>query len=671
MAEGGLIGRGLDKLQEVTGQTLVPAERLQLLEQAATRLGQTERELDLMGWHVLDYFSGQPQELTHQTRRKWAQKSRYAWMNDPMAGAAVDLMNDFTFGRGVPKPSAKDEEVQNVLDEFWDDPDNQLVLTSYQAQVQLGTDLTLQSNLFLLMFEGDDGKVKLGLLNHDDVFDAVRDPDNRLRVLYYVAKKRKQEWDFDHDAPKLDLTSVQEQTKSYYYDHWQNVEQAQEERRSIPKPPKGKRGEGRVYHIVINKGMEQVFGVPTMQRTLRWFGAYNDFMKSRVDMTKAAAAFIMQRKIKGTESQLTKMASRALTRRSDLAGSLYEGQDAVAAPVAPGSMANVNENASLEPLKLSSGGGEAATDAEMLRAQVSAATRFPQHYYGDAGSANLATATAMELPVLKAVEARQEVFEGAIRWALDRVIENAVDTGHLDPNVQTEPEATPESEQPPEQPSLSLVQAHEGKAADEATTERDLSYEFGMPSPLRRMMTDLVAACAQIAQVFDPNNTNIELSRVLLTIALGEGLEVQEPGDVVERVFPEDYVDPAVAAAQAAASFGGMAGGGGQFGQPGQEQTPGEQMMGGDTTYGAKGGAVPAEKQPIKQAVLRSRNGEPIMYPLVDARMRDLSDTDRVTLDARKAELDRIYEREVSGIVSEELTALLYAGHEAENGEHP
>jgi hypothetical protein len=657
---GGLIGKGLERLQEATGQSLVPTERLALLEQAATDLRTTERELDLMGWHVLDYFSGQSQELRPETRRKWAQKARYAWMNDPMAGAAVDLMNDFTFGRGIPKPRAEDEDVQTVLDEFWDDPDNQLTLTSYTAQVALGTDLSLQSNLFLLMFEGDDGKIKLGLLNHDDVFDVVRDPDYRLRILYYVAKKREIEWDFDNDTPKLDLTGVQQkQMQSWYYEHWQNIDAAKEAGRKVPKPPKQKRAEGRVYHIAINRTSEMAFGVPTMQRTLRWFGAYNDFMKSRVDMVKAAAAFIMQRKIKGTENQLTKMASRAITRRSDLAGVAYEGSDVQAPPATSGNIANVNEAASLEPLKLSSGAGEASSDAEMLRAQVSAATRFPQHYLGDAGSANLATATAMELPVLKAVEARQEVFENAIRWALDRVIEKAVDSGRLDPNV------IPEEE--PEAPPLELVAAHEGKAKDESETLRDLSYEFAMPPPLRRMMGDLVGAVQNIAQTFDPNNTNIELSRILLAVALGDGLEMQDPAALVERIFPEDYVDPAIAAAQAAAGGGGFGGG-----FP-PEQSEGEEMLGGNTEYGAKGGAIPAERQPmVQEAKLRARDGGEIIFRSErggGGRYDDLPETDKTTTEARKADLDRMYEMEVVSVADEEMTKLTHGQHAKLNGD--
>ena len=91
---------------------------------------------------------------------------------------------------------------------------------------------------------------------------------------------------------------------------------------------------------------------------------------------------------------------------------------------------------------------------------------------------------------------------------------------------------------------LRWSEAHEGKQADEKSTERDLGYEFSMPSPLRRMMSDLVGAVVQIAQTFDPNNTNPELSRALLTIVLGEGLEVQDPADLVDQVLPKGHIDP-------------------------------------------------------------------------------------------------------------------------------
>src|SRR5215510_9535392 len=86
-----------------------------------------------------------------------------------------------------------------------------------------------------------------------------------------------------------------------------------------PTCPADKLGEGLVYHIAINRGSEQVFGIPAMRRIVKWMAALNDFMAARVDMTQAAAAFIMRRTVKGSPSQVAKIAAKAISRTSSLA----------------------------------------------------------------------------------------------------------------------------------------------------------------------------------------------------------------------------------------------------------------------------------------------------------------------------------------------------------------
>lgn len=543
-------------------------ERLDLLEASDYERRAVQRELDLLAYTALDYTGGRAQELRAVERRRLAQRARIAWMRDPQAGAAVDLMNDFVFGRGMPRPKANDPEVQKVLDEAWDDPDNQLVLTGYDAQLTLGTDLTLQSNLFFLVFDdGEDGKVKLGMLDHDGVQRVVRDPENRRRILYYVVKlPGTVREDFKRGEQTIEPRPENERT--LYYEHWRNVRDAEEEvergeRKKFDKPPKDRLGDGKVYHVAINKTGEMAFGHPIMDRLLRWYTAYNKFMDARVDIMEASAAFVMKRKVKGTPNQLQKMATQALSRRSPL-GSAIDDPNTVMGP-RPASILTENENVTHEDFNINTNAPNAVQDAQMLRSQISAATRFPQSYYGDASNSNLATATSLELPVLKAVEARQEVIESMVRFFIDRVIERAVDTGRVSNELTDEERAglakaegngggdtvvTSDRDNSRPNTDLSIMAAHEDATSDEEILQRDLGYEFNLPSPLRRTMNDLIGAIMNIARTFDPNNTNMELSRLLLNVALGEGLELEDPAGAVEMVFPEGYVDPAVAQAQ-------------------------------------------------------------------------------------------------------------------------
>ena len=655
--------------EDKIGMTVLAKERLEVLEAVEMDYRNQSRQLDLIGWHVLDYMSGSPHEVKPRKRREAAQQARLAWMYDPMAGRATDLMNDFVFGRGVPPPRARNENVQKVLDSAWKDPDNVAVLTGFMAQVKLGTDLSLQSNLFILIFDdGEDGKVKLGLLDHDTVFDAVRDPENRLRVLYYVAHHTETEWDYDNDCLKIPDVKQDLTKQVRYYAHWKNLKDAEDDaeaglRPPVKKPPAEKIGDGRVYHIAVNSTTEMVFGVPMMQRTLRWFSAYNDLMSARVDMAKAAAELIMKRKVKGSPAALARMATQALSRGGEIATT----PDPTRVGARPASTVTENENVTHEAFKLDSGAGNAKEDATMIRSQVSAGTGLPQHYLGDQGNANLATATAMDLPVTKMVEGRQELFEQLFRAFCDLVIYRAVEKGQLEGDLPGEEDAEVTTLSsigeaaivPSKIPMMPVARqiaqgGHDngngngngngsgngnGKGKGRGKKKVDLSYEFKMPNPLRRLMQDLVAAIQTIAKTFDPNGTNVELSRTLLAIALGEAMEMQDPADAVDRIFPPGYVDPLVAMelANAQAPPAPPGDGSGAPVDPNAGGAPGSgtQAAGGEPgsgkagPYGTKSGAPGDMQQGYFEALVDAA------VELAETRFSDLPPDERAAAEAR------------------------------------
>lgn len=637
-----LLEAALDRLEEYTGYSVVDSEHLRVQEAAAREAYVLANDLEELGYTALNYAQGRPSEPNANTRRRWAQQARVVWLADPMAGASTEMLNEFTFGRGVPRPHSKHKQVQESMDEFWDNPQNQRVLTSFVAQMRFGTSLSIQSNVWFLMFDdGDDGEVVLSFLNHDTVETAYTDPENRQRVLFWVARKIEDEWDFrTHGAkPQTRLP------KLFYYEAWGNLQEALVERGmdtddakdlldryraagdteteqdpeagdpinpgepfdtgvGLMFPPPQMLGQGKVYHVGENFDMEMVFGVPRMRRTIRWYTAYNDFMAARVNMMQAAASFIGKKTFKGATGpgSLERLAQRASRASSDLRSVVDKatGNEMTPAP-APGSFMQTAGGADFEPLNLNSGAGNAETDAQMLRAQVSAGDRFPQHYLGDVGSANLATATSMELPVLKHVEARQELVEGVFRWGLDRKIERAIELHLIDPTAEEPGDDTAEdmpqvvrsidedaevqegavviaealdmiwrvNRQDVIRPTrvvqyadgvvgyelLGVAEALEDeqdKAEAESGEDVDMdaftTYEFALASPLRRMMGDVVNAASLAAQFADPNGENTQLTKILLTWVFSEGFEMQDAAGLVEEAFPKGYVPLSVQA---------------------------------------------------------------------------------------------------------------------------
>jgi hypothetical protein len=339
----------------------------------------------------------------------------------------------------------------------------------------------------------------------------------------------------------------------------------------------------------------------------------------------------------------------------------------------PGSILNENQGVKTEPFAVSTQAAQAAQDAQMIRSQISAAT-WPQHYLGDQSNANLATATALELPVVKKVEAFQELFEGLFRTFIDRAIQNAVDNGTLPTELTDEeraklkakkPENQTPGSPPPDAPgaplqseppasmtdvsqngNTALSAGYEGQAEDEEDTERDLSYEFAMPSPLKRQMADLINSIANLARTFDPNNTNLELSRTLLAVALGQGLELADPAAAVDRILPEGYVDPMLAAQ--------MGGGGGGPMQPPPPLIPtagAAGVPGGPNMFGP-GGPSPGE----------APEGEQNPYSAPGFSSQYQENQGQPMYQSREEELDEIWEHELAEVIEGFLTAAAQNG---------
>ena len=613
------------EVEPEVGAESASEDELRTLREAVEDYRVRMRDAERLAYEVLDGWPVDKREMKPRDRRRIVAEAGEAWQRDPQAGAAVDLMNDFVLGRGVPRPRFRDPRVQAEVDAAWDDPDNELALTGLPAQFAFGTDLSLQCNVFFLVFDdGDDGIVKLGILDHDSVEAAIPDPENRLRVLHYMSRERVLDWDYEHD--KIKQTDIASKPKVIYYEHWRNVDDARELGDAPPEPPENKLGFGRVYHVAINRRQEQHFGVPTMRRLLRWFSAYNEFMTARVDLAKAAAAFLMKRKVRGGPTRVQQLAHQVMNRTSELAQQMDPEIDPMAGP-RPGSILNENEAVSHEPFTLNTNAGQAMQDGSMLQGQIAAASHFPTTYLG-AEPGSLAGATAVELPVLKAVEARQEVVEATYRWFIDLVITRAQEAGRLP--------------YPAEPGELQEQDAQEGIV--------DLSYEFSLPNPQRRMMGELVSAVANIAKTFDPNGTNIELSRTLLAIAFGQGLEMENPADAVTRVFPPGYVDPV---SQALQQQGGPPAGP-PIGQTPQGQVPSPTNVG----FPGPNGRQHSEDNPYGAKRKGQYPEDNVTRYMAQARVVDLPDTVKMRAREVGGELEELFDSEVMAAAEESLSQL-------------
>lgn len=542
------------RLQEWTGLSIAPAGEVAHLREAFGEMGFYLDEVEDLAVSVMDYTSGRPHEVQAAHRRRLAQQSRIALIHDPLAGAEAQLRGNFAFGKGISPPQANDTDVQKVIERAWKDPNNERKLTSYEAQRHRSNEMLTAANLFPTAYTKN-GRVRVGFRDSDDVREVITDPEDDETPLWYVVRKRKAEWDYETNQwrPVLGFEWENGTEKVWYVEHWRNVkdleEWTKETGESMPQaPPASNMLPGQIEHFRINRIGRSQFGIPPWARTLRFYQAINQLTEAQVQMRQGAASIIAQRVKKAGPRDLLKQVSNVMNKGGRLAAGNFRREREGGPPSAlgPGTSPGPGEavppppaaswwegfeNDRLEAVNLRSGAGEALADSQIVRAPISAASGFGQHYLGDPSNTNLATATTLELPTLMEISAWQETFEQIFRWFIDRAIEAAVKEGHLGGMIS---EADTADARP-----LYELNMQEDKEEMEARTGKDLGYSFQMPYPGRRNLPDVTAAVASTLLAIDPSGKNYALKEKMLDFLLRHGFETEDPARDVEEIIKE------------------------------------------------------------------------------------------------------------------------------------
>lgn len=391
------------------GLSLVKDKHLTKLIETVTNY---ERTLEDIGWINLstDPMSNQ-NSLIAEGFHKMLKRVKIYYYNNPLAGHWVHLTTAFVFGEGISKPKAKDEKIQDeVIDPFWDDPDNRLSISSYTAQQLLCNKLQYEGNIFFLMFDDELGNIKVRILNTEQVVDIIRSEDDSMRPLFYKVKNTKSSYNFVSDS-----YSSSQDDFIYYPD------------KDITNPegykiPKNKlRLDARVYHVRINCDINDKFGVPDLFRGIDWLKAHKDMSGDLATLIKALSKFAWKKKVKGTQAQVNTIAGNMRTNASlnnirNSAGQTQVENDAV----------------EMESIDVKTGG----TDINIkgmreMKLMVCAASGLFEHYFGDPSTGNLATSKTMELPMVKKFVNYQSLWTEVYETILNHIIGLKISLGIL------------------------------------------------------------------------------------------------------------------------------------------------------------------------------------------------------------------------------------------------
>lgn len=526
----------------------VDATEFDQLQEVASSYQQLRRELEDVGYYILNGGS-RGIDMPAQQRQSLGRRALKYYLEDPIVGRSVDMLPTYIFGKGLPKPESPIPEIQVAIDEFWDNDDNKLCLTTFAKQYEKVVELQLYNNIFINVFDVQEiqgGGIRLGTIPHEEITDIICDPNNKDKHLWYRREYVVEEFDFTTGDNVV--SSKQSEIQVLWYKHWKNKPPT-----GMKSPPKDKIGPGSIFHLKLGGTSDLKFGVPPVHRVLDWAKAHNEWMRARVALAKAAAQFAWERKLK-TGSDPNKVMSIArgwatAARQPDGGtgdwGGNPDGFNTEMHGPKYASMITTNEGVEYNfKGNQSTGSSDAASDQKMFRSQISAGVGLPQHFLGDEGSANLATATAMNEPVIRMMESMQEFWESVFRELLDYHLDkkglsnitmasrSKIQTNMMDDanGEQSIGSVTPTDTNTKD--AVIIDVSEDSRAAMNKPV-----YKLAFPPILNRDLGSMLTMVIDAVTGLDPAGDNTELTRW----AFGEMLKTMgdiDPEKTVNRVFP-------------------------------------------------------------------------------------------------------------------------------------
>lgn len=461
------------------------------------RIAELELALDDVGYERIG-DSNFDKQFTKASIDKIAAMARVYWLKNPLIKRAVATQANYVFGQGVDVVAA-DEDVQTVVDAFMEDSKNRAELTGEQAMLTKETELQVTSNLFFTFFTDPlNGATRVRTIPLSEITRIIYNPDDSKEPWYYY-----RQW----QQPKEPGSQKYEMHQAMYPD--------------INYMPKGglpKHFNGievmalnPVYHVKTNCLSDMEYGVSEIYAAIDWAKAYKDFLEDWYTIVKSLSKFAWKATSK---SGATGMAQA----KQVLEGAINGGSNPMNSDL-PGQAAQVwmsSDNFDLAPMP-KSGATVAVDDGRRALLMVCAATGIYEHYFGDPSTGNLATAKAMEQPMLLMFQERQELWTDVFNTILGYVINQSA----LKPGGKLR--------------GVMSFNDYGESYVDMGDTDRSVDVKF--PPILQEDVNERIDAIVKSVTLSGqtPANTiDLKTATTQMLTALGENT------DIVERLFPDD-----------------------------------------------------------------------------------------------------------------------------------
>jgi len=328
--------------------------------------------------------AAEDQQLSRQGLMAIGSMARLMYLQNPLINRGVTVKSDYVWGRGV-NISAKDDIINDLIQEFLDDLRNQVEITSQPARIQKEIELQVDGNIFFAFIVHPlTGRVRIRSIPVDEVTDMICNPGDKKEVWFY-----RRQW--AEITTNLQTGETETKERMAYYPDW-NYKPA-----SMPKQI----GDTEiinipVYHVKIGGFSDWKFGVPEVLSGIFWAKTYTKFLANWATLMQVYARFALKITTSGGQAGIAKTKTKIATTISKTTSEKNPPPAAGSSFIRSQTPEGVSQ-ADVDVIR-TAGATTSAEDGRRLLLMVCAAFGIPETFLGDVSVGTLATAKSLDRP---------------------------------------------------------------------------------------------------------------------------------------------------------------------------------------------------------------------------------------------------------------------------------
>jgi hypothetical protein len=328
-------------------------------------------------------------ELPIATWQRQVEVCYWLWKLNPMGNWIIEIITYLAAGQGFTY-SAENEEVQELLEDFWYDPVNRIDINLEQ----MARELFLFGVQCWPVFRAEQtGHVRLGMIDPAQIANIYTDPENaKIQIGVQVQ-------DLQNGGNRYLRTVLTGETETVV------SEAARRKRETFT--------DGECFLFAINRVSNDPFGTSDLFVIADWLDEFEDFVFKFAAKAKKQNAFIWDVTMDGaTETQCQEFAN-ANANPPDGATRVH------------------NEKVKWQAVSPSLQSLEIKEAASVFRNHILSSKSIPVHWYGGLDDVNRASAAEGNEPIKAFLNSRQNLLKFILETVFTYVIQSALDASYL------------------------------------------------------------------------------------------------------------------------------------------------------------------------------------------------------------------------------------------------